>query len=373
MSASPWFSVGEDSVRHLRDGTEIYRAMLDAIDAAKHEVLVEMYWVGAGKVGTKFREALTARARAGVRVRVLYDSLGSVQISPGWWRPLVEAGGEVVEYHAILPFRGAFKIDHVVQRDHRKLIVVDGTIGFAGGANLSDEWLPEDDGGAAWRDDAIAVRGPAASDLRGLFYFTWRRVTKSASPRDVAPLPRTRARPVFVLASQRRRRRSIHREYQSRIANARRSIDIANAYFMPDLRLRNALYRAVDRGVRVRVLVPKIGDVPVVQFAVEALFDSLLKHGVELYAYGDAMLHSKTAIVDERFVTIGSYNLDERSWRKNIEANVGVEDEAFARHVTESFERDLARSDRVNLDAWRARPTLRRGAEWLAFALRELW
>jgi cardiolipin synthase len=189
----------------------------------------------------------------------------------------------------------------------------------------------------------------------------------------VRPIPRKRARNVFVLASQRRRRRNIHREYLVRIASARDRIDIANAYFVPDRSMRNALYRAVGRGVRVRVLLPAVCDVPGVQFAVEALFDTLLRHGVEIYAMPPPMLHTKTAIVDERFVTIGSYNLDERSWRKNLEVNIGVVDEAFAQHVTEWFDHDVAQAKRIELREWRNRSIARRGVEWVALALREFW
>jgi len=369
----PWFRVGTSDVRLLRDGAQAFPAMLDAIRNAEREILVEFYWITPDIVGKRFRDALLDRASAGVHVRVVYDSLGSTGATPEWWRPLLEAGGEVWEYHSILPFSEAFRIDHVVQRDHRKLLVVDGRIGFTGGINLGMPWASPEDGGEGWRDDMIEVRGDVVQEMRSLFYRTWRRVTRQPAPRDVQPLSRKRTGPVFVLASQRRRRRNIHREYLVRIGAARRRIDLANAYFVPDRPLRAALYRAIDRGVHVRVLLPAVGDVPGVQFAVEALFDTLLRHGVEIYAMPPPMMHAKTMIVYERFVTIGSYNLDERSWRKNLEVNVGVIDAPFARYVTDRFQEDIARADRVELKTWRRRPIARRGAEWLAFALRELW
>jgi cardiolipin synthase len=178
---------------------------------------------------------------------------------------------------------------------------------------------------------------------------------------------------VWVLASQRRYRRSIHREYLVRIGHARARVDIANPYFVPDRSVRAALFRAVARGVHVRVLLPSRSDVPIVQFAAEALYDTLLRHGVELYAYPGPMLHSKTAIIDDTFSTIGSYNLDERSWRKNLEINLAVEDRAFAAHVRTWFDHDVADATRIHLRSWRARSAARRGAEWVAWALRELW
>ncbi len=370
---APWFRVGDSEVRLLRDGGEAFPAMLEAIAGATREVLLEFYWITPDVVGRRFRDALADCAARGVVVRVIYDSLGSRGMTPEWWTPLIDAGGSVWEYHAISPFNDAFKLDRVVQRDHRKLLVVDGSHGFTGGINLGEPWLPFEEGGHGWRDDMIAVRGEAVHEMRALFYQAWRRVTHQRPPDDVRALAERRAGPVFVLASQRRRRRNIHREYLVRIAGARTRIDIANAYFIPDRSMRSALYRAVDRGVRVRVLFPAVSDVLGVQFAVEALFDTLLRHGVELYALPPPMMHSKTAIVDGVFVTIGSYNLDERSWRKNLEANVGVVDAPFARHVTSWFEHDLARAERLELGTWRTRSLARRGVEWLALAMRGFW
>jgi cardiolipin synthase len=219
----------------------------------------------------------------------------------------------------------------------------------------------------------IEVRGGVTEELRSLFYRTWRKLTREVSPLDVRPLSRRRRRPIWVLASQWRTFRSIHREYLVRIAQARKYVDIANSYFVPDRRVRGALFRAVRRGVRVRILVPLKSDVPFVQFAVEALFDTLLRHGVEVWTMPGTMLHAKTAIVDDSFTTVGSYNLDERSWRKNLEANLAVEDRPFALHVRSWFERDLAMAKRVDLATWRQRSIARRGFEWAAFAMRRLW
>ena len=369
----PWFDVGGDRVRLLRDGAEAFPEMLAAIASAKREVLLEMYWVGADAVGERFREALVERARAGVRVCVVYDALGSMALTPAWWRPLVEAGGRVVEYHSISPLDPRFRLARVELRDHRKMLVVDRLQGFTGGINLAAPWLAPSEGGAGWRDDVIELRGEATQELRTLFYGTWRKLTHEAAPLDVRPLSRKHTRPVWVLASQWRSRRSIHREYVVRIRRARDRIDIANSYFIPDLRVRAALFRAVRRGVRVRVLVPLVSDVTVVQYAVESLFDTLLRHGVEVYALPGTMLHAKTAIIDDVFTTVGSYNLDDRSWRKNLEVNLAVEDREFARHVRSWFERDLEVATRVDLTTWRDRSYARRGAEWAAFALRKLW
>jgi cardiolipin synthase A/B len=373
VTASPWFPVGLDRVRLLRDGAAAFPAMLEAIAAAEREILLEMYWIGTDKVGERFRDALAERARAGVTVRVVYDSLGSLGVTSGFWDPLTNAGADVREFHSILPFDPAFRWDRIEQRDHRKLLVVDSRFGFTGGINLGQQWAPIADGGEGWRDDMVEVEGEAAEEMRTLFYRTWRRVARGTVPTDLRPLPRRKTRPVWVLASQRRHRRSIHREYLVRIAGAKKTVDIANSYFVPDRSVRSALFRAVARGVRVRVLMPERSDVQAVQYAAEALFDTLLRHGVELHAMSGPMMHSKTAIIDRSFVTIGSYNLDERSWRKNLEINLAVEDEAFGEHCASWFDRDADASPRVELHAWRDRSIARRGVEWVAWALRELW
>jgi cardiolipin synthase len=370
---APWFQVGADAVRLLRDGTQAFPAMLEAIASARREVLLEMYWVGDDEVGARFRDALSERARAGVRVCAIYDSVGSMGITPAWWRPLFAAGGRAVEYHAISPLDPRFRLERVEMRDHRKMLVVDGRLGFTGGLNLAKPWMAVDDGGAGWRDDVIEVNGDATQELRTLFFRTWRKLTGERPPGDVRPLSRKRRRPVWVLVSQWRMRRSIHREYLVRINRAHSRVDIANSYFVPDRNVRSALFRAVARGVKVRVLVPTTSDVPVVQYAVEALFDTLMRHGIEIWALPGPMLHAKTAIIDEAFTTVGSYNLDQRSWRKNLEVNLAVESSDFARHVRAWFERDLEVAGRVQLETWRDRSYARRGLEWAAYAMRKLW
>jgi cardiolipin synthase len=379
---SPWFVVGGDRVRLLRDGLEAFPAMLAAVAKAEREIILEMYWVGADAVGVRFRDALAERARAGITVRVIYDAVGSLGLPDTFWQPLRDAGGEIREYHPLSPLRPSFDFARIEQRDHRKILVVDGRVGFTGGLNLAKPWLPLDEGGESWRDDMIQIEGYASQELRTLFYKTWRRVWfrslphdlgKPGSPRDLVPLSKRPTGRVYVLASLRRSRRNLRREYLSRINGARTAVCIANSYFIPDREVRNALFRAVLRGVRVRVLVPAKSDVAVVQFALEAMYDSLLKKGVEVYSHAGPMMHAKTAIIDDRFATIGSYNLDERSWRKNLEVNVAVDDVPFATYVRQWFDRDVARAARIDLFEWRSRPLVRRGVEYVAYALRKLW
>jgi cardiolipin synthase len=380
-----WFPIGADEVALLRDGKRAFPEMLGAIERAEHEVLLEMYWISPDTCGLRFLDALTAAARRGVRVRVVYDAIGSLGITPAFFTKLIRSGGQAYEFHALFPIRNAITTGAFERRDHRKLLVVDGLVGFTGGINLSRQWLPVEDGGEGWRDDMIAARGPIVQELRTLFYDTWRRTSGALPPADVKALPRKRGARTWVLAntptrafgpvrqSMRSKRRSVRREYLVRIERARHNIDIANSYFVPNRSVRGALFRAAARGVRVRVLVPERGDVPIVQFAVEALFERLVTGGIEIYTLPSRVLHAKTAIIDDSFATIGSYNLDERSWTKNMELNLAVEDAAFAKHVRGWFEHDCASAHRVEIDAWRTRSYPRRAMEWFAYGLRRLW
>jgi cardiolipin synthase len=343
--------------------------MLEAIESAQREVLLEMYWIEDDLVGVTFRDALSRAASRGVRVRVLYDSFGSYSINPTWWTSLFLAGGKIWEFHPISPLDERFRLSRVETRDHRKMLVVDSARAYVGGLNLMRSWLPREAGGDGWRDDMLEVQGRVGLDLRALFYRQWARLTRESPPADLTHTRRTATAGVWVLARPWWSIRSIRAEFLRRLRGASESIDIANSYFLPDAKVRHALYHAVRRGVRVRVLVPEVCDVLVVQRATEALISRLLRRGVEIYRLHDAVLHSKTAIIDQ-FVTIGSYNMDARSLRKNLEVNLAVESPTLAREVRSSFEHDLRNAHRVDLRTWKGRPLVQRSVEWVSYALR---
>jgi len=366
--------IGDDRIRLLRDGEEAYPAMLAAIAAAREEIVLEMYWVASDEVGERFRRALTARAAAGVKVRVIYDSLGSYGLPSYWWAPLLAAGGEVIEFGPISPWRRRFRLGRVRFRDHRKVMVVDGKVGFTGGLNLALPWLPTAEGGAGWRDDAVELQGPAASQLRSLFYDTWWRCGGPSLPYESSGSRPNPASRVFVLANMvyGRPDRTIRRAYLVALQRARRTVDIASAYFLPGPIFLHALRMARRRGVRVRVLVPARSDVFLVDLALRDLVRTLLSDKIEVYAYEGGVLHSKTAIVDRRFVTVGSHNLDALSWHFNLESNVVIDEPAFAAVVTSSFDRDIALSRRVTADFFAKLSPWARALAWLAARLRAL-
>jgi cardiolipin synthase len=368
-SASLSVGVGSNRVRLLRDGVAAFPVMLGAIAEARQEVLLEMYWIGADRVGGSFRAALVERALAGVRVRVLFDPIGSLETPASFWSPLLEAGAEVDQYSPISPFKRRFRLRRIAHRDHRKLLVVDAEVAVLGGINLGEPWAPPDFPEAAWRDDDIEIRGPAARVLRTAFYDVWRRAGRKVQAGALAvPSREEEAQGVQVLTNriEQRPNQVIARAYLSAVRHATSSIDITSAYFLPGLRFLRALRRAARRGVRVRLLVPEHSDVLMVALAMNSLYGRLLADGAEVFAYEPRVLHAKTATFDDRFTMIGSHNLDNLSWRFNLECNVMVESAEFTSVVRESFERDLRDANKLDLHAWRSRPAWLRLVGWFA-------
>jgi cardiolipin synthase len=369
--SGPFFSVGENKIRHLKDAREAYPAMLGAIRRARFEILLEMYWIAADRVGVEFRDALVERAAAGVTVRLIYDAFGSLRLPTNFWEPLLAVGGEVIEFGPIAPWRRRFRLARLRFRDHRKVLVSDVDIAFTGGINLASPWLPIEEGGAAWRDDAVELRGPAARQLRTLFYDTWWSLGGSR-PENAEQGVRQARRGVWVLANMVHGRsdRTIRRAYLLALRRAQTTIDIAASYFLPGPALLRALIAAHRRGVRIRVLVPLRGDILMVDLAMQGIIAKLVRAGVAVYAFRGRVLHSKTGIVDRRYVTIGSFNLDAQSLHFNLESNVAIDDRRFAEAVTGSFEQDLALARRID-DVFLASISLwMRILAWLSARLR---
>ncbi len=356
--------VSGNRVTLLHDGEQAFPAMLGAIAEAQREVLLEMYWFASDTVGRQFAEALAAKARSGVRVRVIYDAVGSIQSDSRMFARLREAGCEVEEYNPIAPWRARFRIGVVNNRDHRKLLVVDGRIGFTGGVNLGDEWAPVSAGGAGWRDETIRIEGPAVEQMCDIFDYSWRRIIEPSTQsmprfRPSVDTGDGRGSRVRVLANHYfRERRAIRQAYLHRIESARRSVCITNSYFVPDGKIRRVLSRAVDRGVDVRVILPGRSDVIAVRHAARKLYGRLLQAGIQLYEWQGSILHAKTAVIDGRWCTVGTYNLDARSLRFNLEVVAAVEDAAVAGAMEDRFDQDLEHAKPVSYEEWKRRPVL---------------
>lgn len=352
--------------------------MLEAIETAEREILLEMYWFGSDNVGREFADALSSRAKAGLRVLVLYDAVGSIQSDGRMFAAMREAGCEVEQYNPIAPWRARFRVGLVNHRDHRKLLVVDRRVGFTGGVNLGDEWAPRSAGGGGWRDDTIRIEGPAVEQMRDIFMHGWRKIVepmKSGRPSMPPPMemPHLKGSRVRVLANHYLgERRAIRRAYLSRIATAKRSVCITNSYFIPDLRIRRILTQAAKRGVDIRVMIPGKSDSFPARYAARRQYGRLLRHGIKLFEWQRSILHSKTAIVDGAWCTVGTYNLDYRSWRFNLEVVAAIEDTAVAGAMEQRFNEDLEQAKPISYEQWRRRPLLIRMLDRFFYLFRKM-
>lgn len=352
-----------NSVALLRDGRETYPSMIEAIASAQRFICLETYILASDTVGHRFSGALRAAAQRGVEVNLLFDSFGSLTLDPAFLYDLTRAGVRCVEYNPLAPWRPRWGWS---ARDHRKILVVDGLVGFTGGINISAENDPVEAGGHGWRDTHCRVQGPIVRELARLFFELWKRA--GGPPLDprrylAPPPPAGDVRASILDTAVFRNRSAIRRAYLHAVRASTRSIYIANAYFLPDRGLLHALRDATRRGVSVQVMLPARSDVPIVQYAAEALYPRLLRWGVEIYEW-PGMLHAKTAVIDERWSTVGSCNLDHRSFRSNQEANLAFLSEEVGRSLSQMFTDDKARCTRVTPDAlsrrslwqrWRAR------------------
>lgn len=343
----------------LRDGREAFPAMLDAIEGARRSIHLEMYIFADDGAGRRFAEALAAAAMRGVEVAVLYDSLGSWRTHP-WifdWMRAHEV--RVLGYRPLLPWRRGWGWP---RRDHRKILVVDGTVAFTGGINVTDDWMDPSTGGRGWRDTMIRIEGPAAAAFDALFRRVWER--EARRQRRSAPLlpppppaPAAGDVPVVVVANgERRRRRAIRRAYRWAIRRATERICIANPYFVPDPGTLRSLRRARQRGVRVLLLLPGTSDVASVQWAARATYQRLLEWGVEIFHWCAPVFHAKTAAIDGAWASVGTCNLDTQSLRYNLEVTAVVPDRRMARILERMFLDDLDRCKKVDLATWRRRP-----------------
>jgi cardiolipin synthase len=289
---------------------------------------------------------------------------------------LKAAGAKVRVFNPVAPWRRRFRLDRLTLRDHRKILVVDGEVGFTGGCNLAAAWLPIDDGGRGWRDDAVRVEGPAVRGLASSVLRTWHALGGPTLRRirpSIPPSGTSGAQAVRVLAeSYFRARREISRAYVRELYHAKERAWIRNAYFIPDRSVRRALGHAARRGVDVRVIMPGETDVELVRHASRSNWGYLLRHGVRLFEYQEGVLHAKSAVIDGRWSTIGTFNLDYLSLRSNLEINVSVRDPGFGATMEASFIRDLDQSREIDRTAFRFRPLGDRLLELLVYRFRKL-
>ena len=340
----------------LINGDAIFPAMLQAIRGAKKTILFETYIYWSGEIGNEFADALAERARGGVKVHVLLDWVGSAKIDDALTDKMEKAGVEVRKYH---PLRW-YNLGRLNNRTHRKLLIVDGNVGFTGGVGIAPLWTGNAQDPDHWRDSHYRVEGPVVAQMQSVMLDNWSKTTgKVLHGADYFPPPKaagSESAQMFA-SSPNGGSESMLMMYLLAITASTRSIDLSSAYFVPDEITRNALVAAVKRGVRVRIITPgKHMDAETVRRASRGLWGDLLEAGVQIYEYQPTMYHCKVMIVDGQMTSVGSTNFDVRSFRLNDEANLNVYDPAFAARQTRVFEADLTQSRRITYEAWKTRP-----------------
>jgi Phosphatidylserine/phosphatidylglycerophosphate/cardiolipin synthases and related enzymes len=353
-------------VEILRNGVQIFPAMLAAIRAAKKTINMEFYIYWDGEISRQFAEALAERARAGVAVKIVLDAVGSAAMSQSMIDFMTRNGMDLEWYH---PLRW-YTLQRFNHRTHRKLLIVDGAIGFSGGVGIADDWMGDADAKDHWRETVVKVEGPVVTQMQFAFLDNWIKSRgELLTGLDYFPTLEKKGEHLtqVIKSSPSEGSSTVKLMYVISIVSARKSIFISNAYFVPDRDTIRALEGAVRRGVDVRVIVPgEFSDVPLVRQASRWHYDLLLRKGIKIYEYQPTMMHAKTMVVDGIWSTIGSSNFDDRSFRLNDEVNVNVHDRGIASQMEAMFLEDLARSEEVTLRKWFRRPWFDRVKERLA-------
>jgi cardiolipin synthase len=357
-------------VRDLQNGDEIFPAMLAAISGARHSVTLESFIYWEGEIALKFSAALSDRAQAGVKVHVLLDGLGCNCIRSELVRRMKDAGVQVEIYNVIEPY----DIDRFNNRTHRKLLVVDGRIGFTGGVGIADNWLGRGDSLHHWRDSHYQVEGPVVAQMQSAFVDNWMKTRATVLHGNAyfpdLPAVGTQRCQMFKSAPH-EGSDSARLMFLFSIAAARRSICLANAYFIPDDLTLRTLVEASERGVRVEILVPGPHiDKLWVRAASRTRWGALLKAGARFFEFQPTMLHCKLLIVDGTWVSVGSANFDNRSFRLNDEANLNVLDAGFGRQQMYVFAADKRRSREITYAEWQSRSPVQKFLDGTSALLR---
>lgn len=358
--------IGGNSVTALYDGDQIFPPMLAAIRGARETINFESYIYWSGDIGRQFADALSARARAGVQVHVLLDWVGSAKMDAALIDELKRAGVQVYRFHP----PSWYDLGRLNNRTHRKLLIVDGTIGFTGGVGIAPSWTGHSQDPDHWRDSHFEVRGPVVGQMQAVFLDNWIKVSGevlhgAAYFPLIAPIGDVRAQ--MFSSSPTGGSESMELMYLMAITAASKTIDLSAAYFVPDSLTRKALLAAMKRGVRLRVIVPgRHIDSETVRLASKGGWGDLLAAGATIAEFEPTMFHCKVMIVDGLMVSVGSTNFDNRSMRLNDEATLNVMDAGFAAAQEVKFEADLARSVPMSLAEWQRRPWQEKAGEWMA-------
>ncbi len=362
-----------NKVTLLADGQETYGAMFKAMEQARDHINLESFIIEDDETGGKFADLLLQKQAAGVQVNVLYDSVGSMNTPAAFFQRLRDGGIQVVEFNPINPLK-AQKDWGPTHRDHRKILIVDGKVAIIGGINISEVYSStpfkreqKDKVPIRWRDTDIQTEGPAVAEFQKLFLDTW---SKQKGPqlvgRNYFPALKEEGKALVrvVGSTPGESNRIPFIVYVSAMVFAESSLHITNSYFIPDDQIVKALTDAAKRGVDVKIILPGITDSKLALYAQRYHYTELLQAGVRLYEHSDALLHAKTAVVDQVLATVGSTNMDFLSLLNNDEVNAVILNREFAVAMEQMFVRDLADSKQIQWDEWRKRPLLLKVREW---------
>ena len=359
----------------LNDGPQTMSAMMAAIKTAKDHVNLETYIFGDEGLGEEFADLLIQKQREGVQINVIYDSIGSIKTKPEFFQRLRDGGINLLEYNPVNPFKRMISW-HLNNRDHRKILIVDGMIAFTGGINITDDYSSSSlfrsrsrsRSNLGWRDTHIQVEGPAVASLQWLFMQTWvsQKTDDLAARKYFPPLKPVGDKIVRVIASAPDGDYEIYKAYILAMQEAKLSIHITNSYFVPDAQMIEALTKAAQRGLDVKIVFPGISDAGLVMHAGRSFYSQLLASGVRIFELQASVLHAKTAVIDGYWSTVGSTNLDMRSFLHNSEVNLIALDRGFGSIMENAFNEDVKNSIEVTSEKWEQRPFSDRLREWIA-------
>jgi len=374
ISGSPL--IAGNKVTLLIDGPATYAAMFKAIQNAKDHINLETYIFEDDEVGRRFADLLLQKQSEGIQVNLIYDSLGCLNTPAAFFQRLQQGEIRTLEYNPINPAKAREKW-LLTNRDHRKILIVDGAVAFTGGVNISEVYSSSSLSGEhhernikeAWRDTHVQIEGPAVAEFQNLFLDTWARQKGPELPKgDYSPPLRKEGNDLVeaVGSTPGQENRITYIMYVSAFIYAENFVHLTNPYFVPDKQTVKALTNAARRGVDVKIILPGISDELTALYAGRSHYTHLLKSGVKLYEHRNAMLHAKTAVIDGVWSTIGSTNMDLWSFLRNNEVNAIILGSDFATEMEAMFEKDIAESDQIHLEQWKKRPLAERMKEWLS-------
>jgi cardiolipin synthase A/B len=371
ISGSPL--VAGNKVMLLVDGPATYAAMSKAIQNATDHINFETFIFEADDAGRNFADLLLDKAAEGVQVNLIYDAVGSIHTPSAFFAHLRHGGIQVLEFNPLNPLQ-ALGEGFLTHRDHRKILVVDGSVAITGGINITNaysgsETYHRESGQLSWRDTDVQIEGPAVAEFQRLFLETWQSQNgpELAKGNYFPPLKALGKELVRVIGSMPgQRNRDTYMMYVAAINFSLHSIDLTNPYFVPDEQMLNALAEAAKRGVDVKLLLPAKSDSEMAFYAGRSHYLRLLQAGVKLYEHRETMLHAKTAVIDGVWSSVGSTNMDLWSFLRNDEVNAVILGRDFAEQMEVMFSRDLNNSNEINLESWERRALHERMREWFS-------